>query len=234
MESSSSSASCKRAKAPQTVVAAQCLVDGCDADLRLCRDYHRRHKVCEAHSKTPKVTIAGREQRFCQQCSRFHSLAEFDEGKRSCRKRLDGHNRRRRKPQPPPDHASALLQGGGTLVSFTTPHSSWGGLGLGLHHHHHHHHQDNVLCNTSATNSSSSQLLQHHNNYYYNGAESERINSSAFHQTDDGYKYSCDPALSLLSVEVVETPPPPPLPLHYCPSTHHHPSSTTRTFTWEH
>lgn len=34
-------------------------------------------------------------------CCRFHSLGEFDEVKRSCRKRLDGHNRRRRKPQPP-------------------------------------------------------------------------------------------------------------------------------------
>jgi hypothetical protein len=32
--------------------------------------------------------------------SRFHLLLEFDEAKRSCRKRLDGHNRRRRKPQP--------------------------------------------------------------------------------------------------------------------------------------
>ncbi|CAN0896104.1 Squamosa promoter-binding-like protein 13B, partial [Linum grandiflorum] len=32
--------------------------------------------------------------------ARFHSLGEFDEGKRSCRKRLDGHNRGRRKPQP--------------------------------------------------------------------------------------------------------------------------------------
>ncbi|KAG6398708.1 hypothetical protein SASPL_140176 [Salvia splendens] len=230
MESSASASasSCKRAKAPQTVVAAQCLVDGCDADLRLCRDYHRRHKVCEAHSKTPKVTIAGREQRFCQQCSRFHSLVEFDEGKRSCRKRLDGHNRRRRKPQPPPDHSSALLQGGGTLVSFTTPHSSWAGLGLGLHHHH----QDNMLYNNT---NSSTQILQNHNNYYYNGGESERMNSSTFHQTDDGYKYACDPALSLLSVEV-ETPPPPPPPhqLNYCPSTHHHQSSTTRTFTWDH
>ncbi|KAL1550471.1 squamosa promoter-binding-like protein 13A [Salvia divinorum] len=94
MESSSSS---KRAKAPAIV--AHCLVDRCSADLSTCRDYHRRHKVCEAHSKTPKVTIGGREQRFCQQCSRFHSLVEFDEGKRSCRKRLDGHNRRRRKAQ---------------------------------------------------------------------------------------------------------------------------------------
>ncbi|XVF85306.1 hypothetical protein PTKIN_Ptkin17bG0107100 [Pterospermum kingtungense] len=102
MESlSSSSASFKRARAPGNGnQAPSCLVDGCTADLSKCRDYHRRHKVCEVHSKTPKVTIRGLEQRFCQQCSRFHSLVEFDEGKRSCRKRLDGHNRRRRKPQP--------------------------------------------------------------------------------------------------------------------------------------
>lgn len=30
---------------------------------------------------------------------RFHLLAEFDDGKRSCRRRLAGHNERRRKPQ---------------------------------------------------------------------------------------------------------------------------------------
>nr|AGI62052.1 SQUAMOSA promoter-binding-like 4 [Erycina pusilla] len=78
---------------------ATCSVDGCVADLSKCREYHKRHKVCEVHSKTPIVMVGGREQRFCQQCSRFHSLSEFDEGKRSCRKRLDGHNRRRRKPQ---------------------------------------------------------------------------------------------------------------------------------------
>lgn len=79
-----------------------CLVDDCISDLSNCRDYHRRHKVCELHSKTAQVLINGQKQRFCQQCSRFHSLEEFDEGKRSCRKRLDGHNRRRRKPQPDP------------------------------------------------------------------------------------------------------------------------------------
>lgn len=33
---------------------------------------------------------------------RFHELMEFDEGKRSCRRRLAGHNERRRKPQPDP------------------------------------------------------------------------------------------------------------------------------------
>ncbi|OMO93523.1 Transcription factor, SBP-box [Corchorus capsularis] len=74
-----------------------CQVYGCNKDLSSSKDYHKRHKVCEVHSKTAKVIVNGIEQRFCQQCSRFHVLAEFDDGKRSCRKRLAGHNERRRK-----------------------------------------------------------------------------------------------------------------------------------------
>lgn len=124
MESSSSTGSSKRAKAPGNIAqVAHCLVDECNADLSQCREYHRRHKVCEVHSKTAKVTIGGREQRFCQQCSRFHSLVEFDDGKRSCRKRLDGHNRRRRKPQPDSmTKTSGLLFGqqGTELLSFSS------------------------------------------------------------------------------------------------------------------
>ncbi|CAK7326232.1 unnamed protein product [Dovyalis caffra] len=76
-----------------------CQVYGCNKDLSSSKDYHKRHKVCEVHSKTPQVIVNGIEQRFCQQCSRFHLLVEFDDGKRSCRKRLAGHNERRRKPQ---------------------------------------------------------------------------------------------------------------------------------------
>ncbi|XP_009600444.1 squamosa promoter-binding-like protein 6 [Nicotiana tomentosiformis] len=76
-----------------------CQVYGCNKDLSSSKDYHKRHKVCDEHSKFAKVIVNGIEQRFCQQCSRFHLLAEFDEGKRSCRKRLAGHNERRRKPQ---------------------------------------------------------------------------------------------------------------------------------------
>ncbi|KAF3525682.1 hypothetical protein F2Q69_00051150 [Brassica cretica] len=67
-------------------------------DLSSSKDYHKRHRVCEAHSKTSVVIVNGVEQRFCQQCSRFHFLSEFDNGKRSCRRRLAGHNERRRKP----------------------------------------------------------------------------------------------------------------------------------------
>ncbi|ERN11629.1 hypothetical protein AMTRI_Chr03g44570 [Amborella trichopoda] len=77
-----------------------CQVEGCKADLTGAKPYYCRHKVCGAHSKSPKVIVAGLEQRFCQQCSRFHQLPEFDQGKRSCRRRLAGHNERRRKPPP--------------------------------------------------------------------------------------------------------------------------------------
>ncbi|KAK3040873.1 LOW QUALITY PROTEIN: hypothetical protein RJ639_029217 [Escallonia herrerae] len=71
----------------------------CNLDLSSAKEYHRKHRVCESHSKCPKVVVGGLERRFCQQCSRFHSLAEFDEKKRSCRRRLSDHNSRRRKPQ---------------------------------------------------------------------------------------------------------------------------------------
>ncbi|KAK4581676.1 hypothetical protein RGQ29_025027 [Quercus rubra] len=78
----------------------RCQVEGCKADLSDAKAYYSRHKVCGMHSKSPKVIVAGIEQRFCQQCSRFHQLPEFDQGKRSCRRRLAGHNERRRKPPP--------------------------------------------------------------------------------------------------------------------------------------
>ncbi|XP_058008560.1 squamosa promoter-binding-like protein 1 isoform X2 [Hevea brasiliensis] len=79
---------------------AVCQVENCGADLSNAKDYHRRHKVCEMHSKASKALVGNFMQRFCQQCSRFHVLQEFDEGKRSCRRRLAGHNKRRRKTNP--------------------------------------------------------------------------------------------------------------------------------------
>lgn len=48
-----------------------CQAERCGADLTDAKRYHRRHKVCEFHSKAPVVTVAGLRQRFCQQCSRF-------------------------------------------------------------------------------------------------------------------------------------------------------------------
>ncbi|KAK9934121.1 hypothetical protein M0R45_021277 [Rubus argutus] len=79
---------------------AVCQVEDCRADLSNAKDYHRRHKVCVMHSKASEALVGNAMQRFCQQCSRFHILKEFDEGKRSCRRRLAGHNKRRRKTLP--------------------------------------------------------------------------------------------------------------------------------------
>ncbi|OIW06098.1 hypothetical protein TanjilG_29854 [Lupinus angustifolius] len=70
-----------------------CQAEKCGADMTDAKKYHRRHKVCEFHSKAPVVVVAGLRQRF-------HDLAEFDEAKRSCRRRLAGHNERRRKSNP--------------------------------------------------------------------------------------------------------------------------------------
>lgn len=50
----------------------RCQVEGCLLDLSDAKTYYSRHKVCGAHSKSPKVTVNGIEQRFCQQCSRYY------------------------------------------------------------------------------------------------------------------------------------------------------------------
>ncbi|GAB2212911.1 hypothetical protein Drorol1_Dr00020916 [Drosera rotundifolia] len=80
---------------PSTILC--CQADNCTADLTDAKKYHRRHKVCEFHAKAPVVIVSGLQQRFCQQCSKFHEIPEFDDMKRSCRRRLAGHNERRRR-----------------------------------------------------------------------------------------------------------------------------------------
>ncbi|KAK6920338.1 SBP domain [Dillenia turbinata] len=97
--------------AATVAVVPRCQVEGCHVALVNAKDYHRRHKVCEMHSKAPKVVVLGLEQRFCQQCSRFHAVTEFDESKRSCRRRLAGHNERRRKSSHDPSiHRNPSLE----------------------------------------------------------------------------------------------------------------------------
>ena len=49
---------------------AVCQVEDCRADLTNAKDYHRRHKVCDIHSKASRAVVGNLMQRFCQQCSR--------------------------------------------------------------------------------------------------------------------------------------------------------------------
>lgn len=55
------------------------------ADLTGLRHYHQRYKVCHAHLKMDRLIHEGVVQRFCQQCSRFHRIEEFEGDRRSCK-----------------------------------------------------------------------------------------------------------------------------------------------------
>ncbi|KAM0962828.1 squamosa promoter-binding-like protein 7 [Malus sylvestris] len=78
---------------------ARCQVPSCGVDIKELKGYHRRHRVCLACANASTVDIDGESKRYCQQCGKFHVLSDFDEGKRSCRRKLERHNnRRRRKP----------------------------------------------------------------------------------------------------------------------------------------
>lgn len=63
----------KKASSPGAggVSTPSCQAEKCGADLTDAKRYHRRHKVCEFHSKASAVIVAGQRQRFCQQCSRY-------------------------------------------------------------------------------------------------------------------------------------------------------------------
>ncbi|PWA82149.1 squamosa promoter-binding-like protein [Artemisia annua] len=58
----------------------RCQVEGCNLDLVSAKDYHRRHKICADHSKSPKVVVGGMERRFCQQCSRQNAYELLEGG----------------------------------------------------------------------------------------------------------------------------------------------------------
>ncbi|KAI3443170.1 SBP-type domain-containing protein [Psidium guajava] len=91
----------KRARAPRVAGqgTARCQVPSCKADIRELKGYHRRHRVCLRCANASAVVLDGERKRYCQQCGKFHILSDFDEGKRSCRRKLERHNkRRRRKP----------------------------------------------------------------------------------------------------------------------------------------
>ncbi|KAL3641953.1 Squamosa promoter-binding-like protein [Castilleja foliolosa] len=78
---------------------ARCQVPGCEADISELKGYHKRHRVCLRCAHASAVVLDGESKRYCQQCGKFHILPDFDEGKRSCRRKLERHNNRRRRKQ---------------------------------------------------------------------------------------------------------------------------------------
>ncbi|KAK8956682.1 Squamosa promoter-binding-like protein 7 [Platanthera zijinensis] len=110
----------------------KCLAEGCNKALLDAKDYHKRHRVCAMHAKAPSVIVLGAEQRFCQQCSRFQPISEFDAAKRSCRRRLAGHNQRRRKTSIEPIAKNPSLESAilGSKFPYMSPDSSGRALSL--------------------------------------------------------------------------------------------------------
>ncbi|KAJ4967665.1 hypothetical protein NE237_014366 [Protea cynaroides] len=86
----------KRARNPAVGIV-RCQVPGCEADISELKGYHRRHRVCLPCANATSVILDGLSKRYCQQCGKFHILSDFDEGKRSCRRKLERHNKRRRR-----------------------------------------------------------------------------------------------------------------------------------------
>ncbi|CAN8300557.1 unnamed protein product [Cochlearia groenlandica] len=76
---------------------ARCQVPGCEADISELKGYHKRHRVCLRCANASFVVLEGENKRYCQQCGKFHVLTDFDEGKRSCRRKLERHNNRRKR-----------------------------------------------------------------------------------------------------------------------------------------
>nr|CAD1820193.1 unnamed protein product [Ananas comosus var. bracteatus] len=111
-----SAAPSKRARGPggSSQAAASCLVDGCNSDLSSCRTTTAGTRSAKSTPRPPSSWSAARSRDFASSAA-----AEFDEVKRSCRKRLDGHNRRRRKPQPEPISPGILFSNQHQATQFS-------------------------------------------------------------------------------------------------------------------
>mmetsp|Transcript_17512 Transcript_17512/g.48849 ORF Transcript_17512/g.48849 Transcript_17512/m.48849 type:complete len:212 (+) Transcript_17512:104-739(+) len=75
----------------------KCQVRGCTADMLADGEASIRFRTCTLHRREDEVDMNGVPSRYCQQCTRFHPLSEFDGLKHGCRKRLDRHNLRRKR-----------------------------------------------------------------------------------------------------------------------------------------
>lgn len=54
----------------------------CQRNLMKEKEYYRRYRVCKVHASLPIVRTCGEDRRYCQQCSVFHAVHEFDGAKR--------------------------------------------------------------------------------------------------------------------------------------------------------
>lgn len=67
-----------------------CRVPNCpNALLMEGPKYCSRHRICEMHVKCLRVVFDNVAYRFCQKCTRFHLIEEFDKDRHTCRDGLE-------------------------------------------------------------------------------------------------------------------------------------------------
>lgn len=97
-----------------------CKVAGCEADLRLEKPRNLLVKICDHHQRASQVVVNGEASRYCQQCSCFHGLKNFEIQLRSCRESLQ--RRRNRFVAPLSSrHRQCAAYGNGGSCSKPTP-----------------------------------------------------------------------------------------------------------------
>ena len=64
-----------------------CKVNGCDEECLSL--YSIRVKVCVFHLKADEVMFNNELCRFCQKCTKFHNVGNFEEGRRACLRSLN-------------------------------------------------------------------------------------------------------------------------------------------------
>eukprot|EP00951_Prasinocladus_malaysianus_P027002 scaffold241042_cov50-Prasinocladus_malaysianus.AAC.1 len=73
-----------------------CVVQGCGE--MFIQTTRRPIRICSAHRTSEQFIIDGEASRYCQQCSRPHSLSRFTDTRRGCNLRLTRRRNRYGKP----------------------------------------------------------------------------------------------------------------------------------------
>ncbi|CAL1389288.1 unnamed protein product [Linum trigynum] len=72
-----------------------CQVEDCGVELSSEKIYHQRVQTCQVHCNTNTAMVGKVVRRFCQLCSRFHLIEEYDEEERICRSRSARYRQKR-------------------------------------------------------------------------------------------------------------------------------------------
>lgn len=72
----------------QTPLAASPVVDEPPISLAPSPPHPQRYRICPHHMGLHSIVLNGSTSRFCQQCGRFQPVEDFDDDKKTCRRKV--------------------------------------------------------------------------------------------------------------------------------------------------